>query len=79
VSSKRGQRRRKCKRNGKPKQPHETMQEAVAEARRLKLKHPADDFDAYHCRTDRGGCGKYHVGNRTETVRRAIAERRGEV
>jgi hypothetical protein len=55
------------------------MQEAVAEARRLKLKHPADDFDAYHCRTDRGGCGKYHVGNRTETVRRAIAERRGEV
>lgn len=67
MSSKRHERKRACV----GKKAHATMGAAITAAGMLRARNPLEEFDAYHC----GNCGKYHVGHRTQRVRKAMEER----
>jgi hypothetical protein len=71
MASLRHQKRRACE----GKRPHDTQEEAVGEAGRLRKRNPGAEIDAYRCKR----CGKFHVGHRKLKTRRILAARRGEI
>ncbi len=68
MASKRHQRRRSCQ----GKKHHPFMFNAITEAKRLRVRNPGDDYDAYACVCGNG----FVVGHRTKRVRQQIEQRR---